>query len=615
MRKTTILSIIFMLLTTLATAQQWQQLGSDIDGEAVNDLSGSSVSISSDGNTVAIGAHYNEGNGYHAGHVRIYNYNGTTWAQLGADIDGEAASNLSGKSVSLSADGNIVAIGANFNEGNGNNAGHVRIYAYNGTSWVQLGADIDGEETGDQFGYSVSLSADGNTVAIGAPYNDGNVYNAGHVRIYTYNGTSWAQLGADIDGEDTSDLSGSSVSLSADGNTVAIGAYQNGGTASDAGHVRIYTYNGTSWAQLGADIDGEAVDDLSGKSVSLSADGNIVAIGANENNGNGGNAGHVRIYAYNGTSWVQLGADIDGEDASDYSGYSVSLSADGNIVAIGAYGNDGNSGNAGHVRIYDYNGTSWAQLGSDIDGEAAWDQSGISVSLSADGNSVVIGANRNEGNGSNAGHARIYTCNSFSTINETACDTYTVPSGDETYLTSGIYMDTIPNTASYDSIITINLTIQTINIAVTQTGNILTADETGATYQWLDCLAMTQISGATNESYTATANGDYAVIVSNNGCSDTSVCYTVAGVGIIENDFGNGFLLYPNPTGGNFSIDLGETYNTVTITIMDLNGKLIQQKTHSESQLLNLKIGEPAGVYLLKIESGDKKAVIRLVKE
>jgi len=131
--------------------------------------------------------------------------------------------------------------------------------------------------------------------------------------------------------------------------------------------------------QLGADIDGEAAFDRSGYSVSISSDGNRVAIGAI---GNDGNAGHVRIYEWSGSSWTQLGVDIDGEAAGDQSGYSVSISSDGNRVAIGAYYNDGNGAAAGHVRIYEWTGSSWTQLVADIDGEAAGDQSGYSVSIS-----------------------------------------------------------------------------------------------------------------------------------------------------------------------------------------------------------------------------------------
>jgi hypothetical protein len=88
-----------------------------------------------------------------------------------------------------------------------------------------------------------------------------------------------------------------------------------------------------------------------------------------------------------------------------------------------------------------------------------------------------------------------------------------------------------------------------------------------------------------------------------------------SGVGIIENYFGNQLLLYPNPTNGNFSIDLGDNLNTVMITMTDLHGKLIRSNTYNDSQLLNFQIEESAGIYLLMIESGDKKAVIRLVKE
>ena len=131
-----------------------------------------------------------------------------------------------------------------------------------------------------------------------------------------------------------------------------------------------------TWVQRGSDIDGEAAGDLSGCSVSLSADGSVVAIGASGNDGNGIDSGHVRLYAWDGSSWVQRGSDIDGEAADDYSGSSVSLSADGSVVAIGAYGNDGNGIDAGHVRLYAWNGSSWVQRGSDIDGEAADDYSG-----------------------------------------------------------------------------------------------------------------------------------------------------------------------------------------------------------------------------------------------
>jgi len=393
-------------------SQNWNQLGLDIDGETAGDQSGWSVSMSDDGNIMAIGAPNNPGMyaNQDKGHVRVYeNVNGS-WNLIGQDIDGEAIDDESGFSVSLSGDGNTVAIGARVNNGNGNEAGHVRIYSFNGSSWVQLGQDIDGEASDDESGYSVSLSADGNTVAIGARVNDGNGSQSGHVRIYNYNGSSWNQLGDDIDGESAHNQSGFSVSLSSDGNIVAIGATgADGINGSNSGHVRVFENMNGVWVQIGQDIDGEVAGDQSGHSVSLSSDGNIVAIGARYNDGNGINTGHVRIYEWNGSSWTQVGADIDGEAVSDDSGWSVSLSSDGNTVAIGARDNDGNGTYSGHVRIYNYNGTSWNQLGYDIDGEAPGDHLGQSVSLNADGSIVAIGAYGNDGNGADAGHVRVYT--------------------------------------------------------------------------------------------------------------------------------------------------------------------------------------------------------------
>jgi hypothetical protein len=399
----------------------WQQLGEDIDGEDSGDRSGFSVALSSDGTTVAIGARRNDGYGYESGHVRVYKYlNNSGWTQLGQDIDGENDDDESGRSVALSADGTIVAIGAPYNDGNGSDSGHVRIYQWNNLNneWVQLGQDIDGETEWDQSGWSVSLSDNGLTVAIGARYNDGNGSDSGHVRIYQWNNLNneWVQLGQDIDGEAEWDESGSSVSLSGNGLTVAIGARTNSNeNGAYSGHVRIYQWNNLNslWTQLGQDINGEAEYNFSGNSVSLSADGLTVAIGAPDNlNNNGSNNGHVRIYKWNNLNsvWTQLGQDIDGEAEWDESGYSVSLSNDGTIVAIGAPSNsDGNGNYNGHVRIYQWNGTTWTQLGQDIDGEADNDEFGGSVSLSADGLTVAIGAHRNDGNGGNSGHVRIYT--------------------------------------------------------------------------------------------------------------------------------------------------------------------------------------------------------------
>ena len=268
------ISILF--LSPIISSAQWTQLGFNIDGEAVGDLSGAQISLNASGNRIAIGAQENNGNGDNSGHVRIYEWIGTTWMQLGVDIDGEAEGDQSGISVSMNAVGDRIAIGATENDGNGAEAGHVRIYEWNGTSWVQLGGDIDGEAAGDRSGY-VSMNASGNRLAIGAGGNDGNGADAGHVRIYDWNGTAWNQLGADIDGEAAGDIS-AAVCMNAFGNKLAIGAFLNDGNGTDAGHVRVYEWNGLAWTQLGADIDGEYAGDESGRSISINSSGDLSLI-------------------------------------------------------------------------------------------------------------------------------------------------------------------------------------------------------------------------------------------------------------------------------------------------------------------------------------------------
>ena len=269
------------------------------------------------------------------------------------------------------------------------------------TTISQLGLDLDGEAANDQSGYSVAMSADGNRIAIGARYNDGSGNNAGHVRVYTLANGTWTQSGSDINGEAAGDNSGWSVAMSADGNRIAIGAPYNDGSAADSGHVRVYSWNGTAWTQTGSDIDGEAAEDQSGYSVAMSADGTRIAIGAILNDGNGITAGHVRIYTLANGAWTQTGSDIDGQDAGDYSSYSLDMSADGNHIVIGAISAD-------HARVFSLVNGAWLQTASDIDGEAAGDNSGFSVAMSASGTRIAVGATLNDNIYANAGHVRVH---------------------------------------------------------------------------------------------------------------------------------------------------------------------------------------------------------------
>ena len=389
----------------------WTQIGQDINGEAAYDRSGTSVSLSNNGSIVAIGAPGNDGNGEDSGHVRVYENVSGVWTQIGQDIDGEAAGDVSGSSVSLSSDGSIVAIGAPYNDGNGEDSTHVRVYENISGVWTQIGQDIDGEASEDAGYYtimSLSLSDNGNILAIGAPGNDGNGYNSGHTRVYENILGVWTQIGQDIDGEAENNFSGTSVSISGNGNIVAIGApyYNSSGFVYLIGQVRIYENISGIWTQIGQDIYGDEEFDLNGFSVSLSTNGNIVAIGAPYFNNNGGSSGFVHIYENISGVWTQIGQNINGGDLYGRSGWDVSLSSEGNKLVIGS---PNNTLSSGQVQVYENISGVWTQIGQDINGDITTSERfGSSVSLSVNGNILASGTPYNDDNGENTGQVRVY---------------------------------------------------------------------------------------------------------------------------------------------------------------------------------------------------------------
>ncbi len=416
-------AILILLLHIPFFFYSQNQVGNTIHGESQNDISGSSVSISADGSIVAIGAPNNSANGLNSGHVRVYENLAGIWTQIGNDLYGENVSEAFGTSVSLSSDGNILAIGAPQND-----SGYVKVFENISGNWIQIGDNILGESPGDESGFRVSLSSDGQIVAITAIRNDANGESSGHVRVFQNNSGIWEQKGEEIKGESQYSLFGWSISLSSNGEKIAISAEDGTGVGDNTGNVKIYNFNNGSWDQIGANIIGEISGGAFGYAISLSSDGTIVAISDRFTN-----AGTVYIYENVSNNWVLIGNKIDGESADDRFGTSVSLSSDGNILAVGAEANSSNEMFSGHVRLYQNVNGVWTQIGEDIDGESQFSLFGSSVSLSSNGEIIVIGAMGNSNlNISFAGHVKIYdlqqeilSLNNF--INEASYSIYPNP--------------------------------------------------------------------------------------------------------------------------------------------------------------------------------------------
>jgi hypothetical protein len=205
---------------------------------------------------------------------------------------------------------------------------------------------------------------------------------------------------------------------------------------------------------------------------------------------------------------------------------------------------------------------------------------------------------------------------SSSTDSVSACDSYTWLDGISYNVSNNTATWNLTNSAGCDSVLTLALSINPLNTSLSQVGNTLMSNLSGAAYQWLDCDNNYSIlSGETGQSYTPLTNGNYSVELSQNACIDTSACYLIANIGFSENDFGNDFRLYPNPTKGPFSIDLGQKYPSVAITMYSIDGKVIKNQVFHNAQNLSLNIQSRAGAYLLLIGAQEKKALVRIVKE
>jgi len=165
--------------------------------------------------------------------------------------------------------------------------------------------------------------------------------------------------------------------------------------------------------QIGEDIDGEVANDNSGYGVSTSSNGNIVAVSAKNNEGvNGIDSGHVRVLENINGTWTQIVQDIDGEAANDKSGHKIQLASDGNRIAISAENNNGTNGvDSGHVRVFENMDGVWTQIGQDIDGDVEGDKSGYGMAFSKNGNIVSIGAYRNDTGAHDVGQVRVFEFN------------------------------------------------------------------------------------------------------------------------------------------------------------------------------------------------------------
>lgn len=388
-----ILAMLLVLFSTFSIAQFSStptQMGTTYYGVSPLQYVGESVDLSADGFTMAVGQRNSQTTNTNQ-FVKIFKWNSATslWDLKGSPIPAPNQSTVFGCTVTLTDDGNTVAIGDfSFNQ----TRGAVYIYDWNGTAWVQRSGTIYGNTIMESVGVrgSVDISGDGKFLAVGSFTDEmfGGYTVPGAVKIYSWdNATStWQQKGNTLNKSTaTNDDHFGKVSISKDGNIVAVG-YPKPGTR---GGVELYSYNAATntWSQKGSTISYSSGTTQVGYSVELTPDGNTVAISA----ATIGNAAF--IYTWNGSDWQLKGSAIAAISKTQL-GDQIDISSNGNSFIIGGKKSyiPGTVGdNNGAALVYDWNGSSWLQRGSAFSGTKG-DLLGASVAISDDGGIVAMGA-------------------------------------------------------------------------------------------------------------------------------------------------------------------------------------------------------------------------------
>jgi hypothetical protein len=309
------------------------------------------------------------------------------WVQYASPISGDHNFAAAGTSVAYNDAGDIMAVGMPGHDLNGSiRTGLVRVYNLQDDEWEQYGSDITGA---GGFGASVDLSSDGHTLVVGSP---GAVDRTGLVASFRYERDQWSLLGSQVlFGQNIGDSCGFAVACADDGLTIAIGCP---GLLNDQpGYVMIYDYNGV-WTKLGPEIWGSLDGSLSGYSVALSGDGTILAIGAPGTDGDASDTGLVRVYSYDASEgWISMGRSLTGYDRNDLCGFSVDISRDGRRLVYGCPGASiGLNLFAGRLVIADFDPVDkmWLPHATDtLRGDGVKFQTGRSVALSRDGQVVT----------------------------------------------------------------------------------------------------------------------------------------------------------------------------------------------------------------------------------
>ena len=292
--------------------------------------------------------------------------------------------------MAMSYNASILALGSN-------RLGRVIIYQWNGSSYVQT-STIQNTSNTVNHSSDLDLTPDGSIIVLSEPtVSTGSFTRNGSFSVYKWSGSDWNSFGNSVFGKRSNERFGYNVKINGDGTIiVASTVVQNIESEAPQESVRVYKISNNRWTQMGSDLSGDTGD--FGVSVAINGSGNIIPIGAPQFNN--GTIGYVKTFKWDGSSWEPMGNKLVGEFNLGFFGIFVDLSFDGLVLAtiyppFDSY--DPKSGDPAvfttkEVKIYNFEDDDWIQKGSSITGNStSWIQ-GLPLSLSSDGNTIVIGS-------------------------------------------------------------------------------------------------------------------------------------------------------------------------------------------------------------------------------
>lgn len=593
-------STLFLILSNVVViSQNWHLKGNKKSGAGTPPFfSGNSVDISSKGDIYAAGdPDFTFGNNL-PGRVSVYQWNLNEWIQMGSDIIGDTLLRNFGTSISLTPNGKTMIVGAPAVGSPNFPTGYFKVFDWNGIDWIQKGGTITYGDWQEAFGARVDINSLGTRVVVSSPFAEPN---QGLVKTYDWDGVNWIESANPIFGDANSNQFGDYLDMNETGDKLIV-------SATTGRYVKIYQYDSSQWVQLGNTISYTSPNNWPPyhMNVGITPSGDQIIIGYS--NGWLSEVDFVTNYTLNDTLWVLKGDTIFEPMPDENFGQNVSLSWDGNTIAISAP----LSGPilTGHVSLYEWLVDHWA-FKSTIYGDLFNEHIGTSIVLDSLAHSIVI-AGFGEAN-DDFGNVQVQTLvNHLFTQNEIACDSFFWDISQNTLYQSNTYYTTsISADLVCDTMWLLDLEIVNINNDIEVFSNLnstfielLDADQITST-KWIDCNDSLSTFPQWNDSqfFYPPYSGNFAVVITKNGCVDTSDCDSAY---VITTSVPSPELT-PKFTITNSKVNLFfNSYNTYgQVEIFDLLGRSIFNTSFKNTPSIDFNLPETQGVYILKYSTSD----------